>query len=146
VTARTYSAARNVLVCLGLWWCFTFLGSIVVMVWNGIFVTNRIFHGEAGNLLSMALSLPAYILTGVLVGLGVARFVESPRVLAWAGILGLLVAFGDFGSRGGIQYLGRSTREGAIAAFVIVTSIVFGCWLGIRRRDRRTEEGRSEAT
>ena len=143
MTTHGYAVGRNVLVSLGLWWCFTFLGSMVVLAWNRVFVFNRTFSGESGSLLRATLSLPGYVVVGVLVGLGAARFIESPRAMAWAAGLAALIALSDVRSWGGMQYRGRSIAEAGVVALVIVASIVVGCWLGIRARGTRVEHGQA---
>ena len=139
MTSRAYKLARNVFVGLGLWWCFSFLGAILVMAWNSAFVVGRTFTGEHAGLVMSARSLPAYIVCGFLVGLGIARFVESPRVLVWAVVLGGLIAIGNLSSWGGLQYRGGYLLDSALRGVVIVASIVSGCWFGVRRWNREVK-------
>lgn len=134
MTPRGHALGRNVLVALGLWWCFTFLGSMVVWAWNSVVIYNRGFSGESGDVLRAALSMPGYIVAGVLVGLGAARFIESPRVMQWAAGLGALIALADVRSWGGMKYRGRPPAEAGVVALVIVASVVLGCWLGGRSK------------
>jgi len=137
MTSHERLVGRNVLIAMGLWWCFSLLGSLVIWAWNWAFIYNRGFTGPTGDAIRIALSLPGYVISGVLVGIGAAWFIESPHVMAWATSLGLLVALGDAKSWNAMLYRGRSVVDTAITALAIAGSIVVGCWYGLRLKAAR---------
>jgi hypothetical protein len=141
VTSHERTLGRNVLVALGLWWCFSFVGSLVVWTWTRMFLENRGFSGTLGSVMHVALSLPGYVISGVLVGLGVARYIESPRVVAWAAGLAGSIALADSKSWNAMLYSGRSVSQTVVTAVAIVASIIGGCWVGVRLKAARLERG-----
>ena len=141
MTSHERTVGRNVLVALGLWWCFSFLGGLVVWAWNWLFVYNRIWSGPTGSVISAGLTLPGYLISGFLVGLGAARYIKSPHVQAWAGGLAALIALADAKSWNAMLYRGRSVGQAAATAVAIAGSIVFGCWVGLRLKAARRESG-----
>jgi hypothetical protein len=141
MTSSERVVGRNVLIALGLWWCFSQLGGLVIWAWNWAFVYNRIFTGPTGSAISMVLSLPGYVISGFLVGMGVAWFIESPRAMAWAAGLGLLVSLADAKSWNAMLYRGRSVAGTVITAVAIASSIVFGCWFGLRLKSVKLTRG-----
>ena len=141
MTPRDRVVGRNILVALGLWWCFSFLGMFVLWGWNSVFVFNRVFTGPSGDALRLALSLPGYLIVGFLVGLGVARFIDSSNRPAWAAGLSLLIALADAKSWNTMRYRGRSVPETTVVAIAIIASIGIGCWVGLRLEERRGERG-----
>jgi hypothetical protein len=132
---------KNILVALGLWWCFSYLGGLVLWAWNSLFVYHRVFTGPSGDSLRIALSLPGYLIVGCLIGLGVAWFVDSAHISVWAGGLALLIALADARSWNVARRSGRSVPEATVIAIAIMGSIVTGCWLGSRWRERGVERG-----
>jgi hypothetical protein len=139
MTSHEGAVGQNMLVALGLWWCFSFLGSLVLWAWDWAFVNNRVFSGPSGSAFRVALSMPGYAIVGIPVGLGVARFIKSSQLMAWAASLALLIALFDANSWNATMYRGRSVAEAGIAAVTIVASIVFGCWVGLRLKARGLE-------
>jgi len=136
MTSREHVVGRNILIALGLWWSFSLLGSLVIWAWNWAFVYNRVFTGPSGDAIRLGLSLPGYVISGTLVGIGVAWFIESSHAIVWATSLGALVAAADFRSFNTMRYRGRSLVDAEMTALAIVGSIVFGCWLGLRMKAR----------
>jgi hypothetical protein len=141
MTSNGQRVGRNILIALGLWWCFSLLGGFVIWAWNWAFVYNRIFTGPSGSALRMALSLPGYVICGVLVGLGAAWFIDSSHVMAWASGLGAIVALGDAKSWNAMLYRGRSVVDTVITALAIAGSILLGCWFGLQLRAARLKRG-----
>ena len=141
MTSQNRVVGRNILVALGLWWCFSYLGMFVVWAWNSAFVYNRGFTGPSGDALRVALSLPGYLIVGFLVGLGVAGFIDSTNPPAWAGGLALLIALADAKSWNVMRYRGRSVTEATVVAVAIIASMLIGCWVGLRLTERRAERG-----
>jgi hypothetical protein len=141
MTSHERVVGRNILIAMGLWWCFSLLGGLVISAWNWAFIYNRGFTGPTGDAIRIALSLPGYVISGILVGIGAAWFIESSNAMAWATSLGLLIALGDARSWNAMLYRGRSVADTAITALAIVTSIVFGCWLGERLKGAKPTRG-----
>jgi hypothetical protein len=143
MTLHERVVGKNILVALGLWWCFSYLGGFVLWAWNSVFVYNRVFTGPSGDALRLALSLPGYLIVGCLIGLGVAWFIDSTHLSAWAGGLALLIALADAKSWNATRRSGRSVAEATVIAVAIIGSIVIGCWLGSRWKERGGERGQA---